>query len=47
MLLNNRFSTKNKWLYKMKCINTRNEEYKELKSEEIDKKEKYLEKVYK
>ena len=30
MFMNNKFSTKNKLLYKMKCLNTRNEEYKEL-----------------
>ena len=27
MLLNNRFSTKNKLIYKMKCINSRDSEY--------------------
>ena len=27
MLLNNRFSKKNNYLYKMKCLNTRNNEY--------------------
>jgi hypothetical protein len=31
--MNNKFSTKNKQLYKMKCINTRNQEYKELENE--------------
>lgn len=25
--MNNRFSTKNKLLYKMKCLNSRNDEY--------------------
>ncbi|MBQ6284703.1 MAG: hypothetical protein IJK67_00125 [Bacilli bacterium] len=29
MLLNNHFSKKNNYLYKMKCINTRNSEYYE------------------
>lgn len=27
MLLNNKFSKKNNYLYKMKCLNTRNSEY--------------------
>ena len=44
MLMNNRFSTKNKLLYKMKCINTRNQEYKELVINETDRKEKYNDK---
>ena len=39
--MNNKFSKKNRKLYKMKCINTRNEEYKELEYEETDKKERY------
>ena len=29
MLLNNNFSKKNNYLYKMKCLNTRNMEYYE------------------
>ena len=27
MILNNKFSKKNKLLYKMKCLNTRNQEF--------------------
>ena len=44
MFLNNRFSNKNKHLYKMKCINTRDSEY--YSNNEIDYKriEKYNEK---
>ncbi len=41
MLMNNRFSTKNKLLYKMKCINTRQNEYYELEDDEYGKIEKY------
>lgn len=34
--MNNRFSNKNILLYKMKCLNTRNEEYKELDDKNFD-----------
>ncbi len=44
MLMNNKFSTKNKLLYKMKCINTRNQEYYELEDDEYNKIEKYSDK---
>ena len=30
MLMNNKFSTKNILLYKMKCLNTRNQEYNDI-----------------
>ena len=39
--MNNRFSTKNKKLYKMKCLNTRNQEYNSLDDLEFDRIEKY------
>ena len=35
MIQKNKFSTKNKLLYKMKCLNTRNEEFKS-EEEEFD-----------
>ena len=41
MLMNNKFSTKNKLLYKMKCLNTRNQEYENIESEYEEKIEKY------
>ena len=41
MLLNNYFSKRNKLLYKMKCINTRNEEYTSLEDSEYNKIEKF------
>ena len=41
MLLNNYFSKRNKLLYKMKCINTRNEEYTSLEDNEYDRTEKF------
>ena len=41
MLLNNYFSKRNKLLYKMKCINTRNEEYRSLEDNEYDRIEKF------
>ena len=44
MLMNNKFSTKNKLLYKMKCINTRNQEYYEIEDDEYNKIEKYSDK---
>ena len=47
MLMNNKFSTKNKQLYKMKCLNTRNQEYESLNEEKYDKIEKYNDKVKK
>ena len=47
MNMNNKFSKKNKLLYKMKCINTRNQEYEELELEETDRKEKYNDKIKK
>ncbi len=47
MLMNNKFSTKNKLLYKMKCINTRNQEYYELENNDYDKIEKYSDKQVK
>lgn len=36
----NKFSTKNKYLYKMKCLNMRNEEYQNIERD-YDKIEKY------
>lgn len=48
MLLNNKFSKKNKLLYKMKMLNTRNFEYKELEDFEYDRVERYTDKkIYK
>ena len=44
MLLNNRFSNKNTFLYKMKCLNTRNNEYYSFKEEMYDKIEKFNDK---
>ncbi|MGM9877346.1 MAG: hypothetical protein ACI33S_01735 [Bacilli bacterium] len=44
MLMNNVFSKKNKLLYKMKFINTRNMEYKSLDNKENDRIEKYSDK---
>lgn len=41
MLLNNYFSKKNKLLYKMKCINSRNEEYSSLDDNNYEKIEKF------
>ena len=41
MLLNNYFSKRNKLLYKMKCINTRNEEYASLEDSEYNRIEKF------
>lgn len=41
MLMNNKFSKKNRLLYKMKCLNTRNQEYIEEENENYDKIEKY------
>lgn len=43
-MVNNKFSTKNKYLYKMKCLNTRNEEYKSIESEFDFRVEKYNDK---
>ncbi len=45
--MNNKFSTKNSLLYKMKCINSRNNEYYELENKEINKIEKYTDKTKK
>ena len=44
VILNNKFSKKNSLIYKMKCINTRNEEYKYLNNEDYLRKEKYTDK---
>ncbi len=44
MLMNNKFSTKNKLLYKMKCLNTRNQEYQSKENEFDFKVEKYNDK---
>lgn len=41
MLLNNYFSKKNKLLYKMKCINSRNEEYISLLDNDYKRIEKF------
>ncbi len=40
MFLNNNFSKKNNYLYKMKCLNTRNSEYYEKDTNYSDKIEK-------
>lgn len=45
--MNNKFSTKNKLLYKMKCINVRNKEYDSLYSNEYDRVEKFSDINYK
>lgn len=45
--MNNKFSTKNSLLYKMKYINSRNKEYYELENKEINKIEKYTDKTKK
>ncbi len=37
MLMNNNFSKKNNYLYKMKCLNTRNMEYYEENENSNDK----------
>ena len=42
--MNNKFSTKNKLLYKMKVMNTRNQEYKSVPYEFDFKVEKYNDK---
>ena len=47
MLINNKFSTKNSLIYKMKCLNTRNQEYESIKEEYSSKIEKYNDKVKK
>jgi len=47
MILNNKFSKKNKLIYKMKCLNTRNEEYKYLDLDDYYRKEKYTDRVRK
>ena len=47
MLMNNKFSKKNKLLYKMKFINTRNQEYSELDNDDYIKIEKYTDKTKK
>ena len=39
--MNNRFSIKNKLLYKMKCLNTRNEEYIKYDKTSYDKETRY------
>ncbi len=39
--MNNRFSNKNKLVYKMKCINTRDTEYIPLKNNMYDRIDKY------
>ena len=44
MLMNNKFSTKNSKLYKMKCLNTRNEEYKNIENEYNEKIERFTDK---
>jgi len=41
MLLNNKFSKKNNYLYKMKCLNTRNQEYYNEEIIDTDKVERY------
>ena len=41
MLMNNKFSKKNRLIYKMKCLNTRNQEYIEEENEDLSKIEKY------
>ena len=41
MFINDRFSNKNKLIYKMKYINTRDSEYIENKETNFDKIEKY------
>jgi len=41
--MNNRFSKKNKLIYKMKCLNGRNEEYKVVEDNTYDRIEKYNE----
>ena len=45
--MNNKFSTKNNLLYKMKCLNTRNQEFNELKNNEFDRIQKYNDKTKK
>lgn len=47
MLMNNKFSTKNRLIYKMKCLNTRNQEYFEKENKEYDRVQKYNEKTKK
>ena len=44
MLMNNKFSTKNKLLHKMKCLNTRNQEYTSIENKEYNRIQKYNEK---
>ena len=39
--MNNKFSRKNRYLYKMKYINTKNDEYKKEEKNEYDRIEKY------
>ena len=41
MLMNNKFSTKNRLLYKMKCLNTRNQEYQDVERFDDERIEKY------
>ena len=45
--MNNRFSTKNRLIYKMKCLNTRNKEYYDLEEDNYNKIEKYNDKIKK
>jgi hypothetical protein len=47
MFMNNKFSTKNKQLYKMKCINTRSQEYKCIEDDYITKYDLYTDKAKK
>ena len=46
-MLTNKFSTKNKLLYKMKYINTRNSEYKVQETDDYNRIEKYNDKTKK
>ena len=39
--MNNKFSTKNKLIYKMKCLNTRDSEYENIETDDYNKIEKY------
>lgn len=41
MLIDNKFSKRNKLLYKMKCLNTRDCEYDEVLDDEYDRIERY------
>ena len=47
MLMNNKYSNKNKLIYKMKCLNNRDNEYEEYDETDYQRIEKYNDRVKK